>query len=128
MQYNISHVSLRLPKQPITAKQSVVLTGLGSDKFDQCARGILEVHTKLSSSLPPGSLQLWRPLTDQGRICLEFSNRYFASGTDSMDQSDVALGSGIDPAGVLAQECPEGRHTEDNVVLYFDRTKDETSG
>ncbi len=118
----------RLPRHPVSAKQSIVLTGLGADVFDQCARGILEVHSKLSSVLPADTLQTWKPITDKGHICLEFGNRYFAGESEGADLEDLGVSNIIDPLGILTREVPHGKHTEDNVVLYFDRVPDSKQG
>lgn len=110
----------RLPKHAATAKQSVLLTGLKLDEFDRCAKAILEVQAKLSSVLLSDSLQDWKLLTDQRKICLEFGNRYFSSNSDGSNQLDASLADTIDPLRILAHKVPKGQHTENNVVLYFD--------
>ena len=117
----LTRLSHRLSKNPRTAKQSVVVSGLGSEAFDRCARAILEVHAKLAAALPPGTLEEWKPIMDEGKICLEFSNRYFAVSSDGENLHTVSLSSEIDPFGLLAEAVPDGRHTEDNQVLYYDR-------
>lgn len=116
---------VRLPKKPMSAKQSVILTGLSSEPFENCARAILEVHAKLSSALPPQALREWSPVVHEGDICLEFGNRYFASGSDGAHLDTVSLGSDIDPFGLLAGAVPDGKHTEDNKVLYYEKMTSE---
>ena len=94
---------------------------MGSPKFDACARAILEIHTKLSSSLPPESLQEWIPIMDEGSICVEFSNRYFAVSSDCDHLNTIKIPSDVDPLGILAKAVPNGRYTEDNHILYYDQ-------
>ena len=110
-----------LPKgNAAAAKQSVVITGLGIPEFQAAARAVLEIHTFFGSTLPDTCLEPWHPVkgSEEGFMCLEFSNRYFSGGKDH----DVALelGKDIDPEGILRAQCPEGIHTEDNRVLYFE--------
>ena len=102
-------------------KQSIIVTGLGSASFENCVRAVLEMQTKLSSALPPDSLQEWRPTTSEGHLCLEFSNRYFATAADGDHLNTIGLPSEVDPFGLLAEAVPSGRYTEDNQVLYYDR-------
>ncbi|KAI0336886.1 hypothetical protein BDW22DRAFT_1349559, partial [Trametopsis cervina] len=47
----------QLPKNVMAAKQSVILTGLGSELFDAAGRAVMEIHTYLASTLPDGCLQ-----------------------------------------------------------------------
>jgi hypothetical protein len=112
----------RLTQNPLVAKQSVVLTGLGCETFDQAARAILEIHSMFASSLPANSLQSWRPQKDSGDVCIEFSNRYLTRSRYS-ESALVELSPDVDPKGVIAtcMQNLEAEHTEDNEVLYFER-------
>ena len=66
-------------------------------------------------------------MRDSEHVCLEFANRYFR-GKDDDVSTVLSLGSDIDPYGILQSRCSDGEHTEDNVVLYFERKVDATSG
>ncbi|KAI0755937.1 hypothetical protein BC629DRAFT_1272449, partial [Irpex lacteus] len=111
-----------LPKNPLSAKQSIVLTGLGTKQFEQAARAILAIRSAFVSILPDDTLLPWTPIIDGGHKCLEFSNRYFSSG--QMDGlNPVEFDPSIDPKGILANLETNGKHTDDNVVLYFERVK-----
>ncbi|KAI0727875.1 hypothetical protein BC629DRAFT_1259349, partial [Irpex lacteus] len=115
----------QLPKNPMTAKQSVTLTGLGSKEFEAAARAILAIHTMFSSTLPEDALVPWKPHKDMDYVCLEFYNRYFKS-RDDVGSAVLDIGPDIDPLGVLRSRCPLGEHTEDNAVLYFERKTNDT--
>ncbi|KAI0086698.1 hypothetical protein BDY19DRAFT_894328, partial [Irpex rosettiformis] len=117
----------QIPKSPHTAKQSVVITDLGSPEFESSARAILQIHTLFGSTLPDDTLVPWKPMKDAEHICIEFANRYFKSKDDS-ESPVIGLASDIDPMGLLVSRCPNGEHTEDNTVLYFERTTDHTTG
>ena len=105
----------------MAAKQSIVLTGLGSTAFDANVNAIMEIHSYLSDNLPVGVLQSWQPKRESDYACLEFSNRYMTKLADATGFSEVALGQYVDPNNVIKNTLVEGRHTEDNVVLYFER-------
>ncbi|KAI0337021.1 hypothetical protein BDW22DRAFT_1340590, partial [Trametopsis cervina] len=114
----------QLPKNVLAAKQSVVLTGLGSGVFDTMGRAVMEVHSYLASTLPDGSLQPWVPRKDEDCICLEFSNRYFTPLNNTDHQEGIPFSKTVDPNGVLGRYAMEMKHTEDNEVLYFERTSE----
>lgn len=78
-----------------------------------------------ASQLPAESLVPWTPIVDAGHQCLEFSNRYFSRSPLDM-QNLAKFDHGIDPKGILAALDVQGRYTEDNVVLYFEKVKGKT--
>ncbi|KAI0338187.1 hypothetical protein BDW22DRAFT_1338408 [Trametopsis cervina] len=115
--------SEQLPKNTLAAKQSVMLTGLNCEAFNTAGRAIIEIHSYLSSTLPDGSLQAWTPAKDEGSICLEFSNRYFMSG-DRVDELDsIPFTKEVDPKGILHGHMQGLAHTEENEVLYFEKSR-----
>ena len=118
---------IRIPKNPITAKQSIVITGLGSVEFERSARAVLQIHTLFGSTVPEDTLLPWKPLRDSEYVCLEFSNRYF-KGKDDGNSAVLPLPRNIDPYDMLRAKCHGAEHTEDNVVLYYERTTENSSG
>lgn len=111
----------RLPRNVLSAKQAIRLTGLGREAFDACAVAILEIQQILSGQLPPNSLQRYQPGTEQGYLTLEFANRYFTVSNNSDDQ-EVPMNTYIDPVSVLRERVPaNAKHTADNEVLYFEK-------
>ncbi|KAI0825912.1 hypothetical protein BC629DRAFT_1276067 [Irpex lacteus] len=115
-----------LPKNPVNLKQSIVLTGVGTKQFEQAARAVLAIRTLFSATLPGDTLLPWTPIIDGGHKCLEFSNRYFTSGNVE-GSKPVEFQTGVDPKGILANLEVNGIHTDDNVVLYFERVEGETA-
>lgn len=97
------------------------LGGLGAELFDSCATALMEIQQVLSMSLPPSAMEPWSPSMDRGCMTLEMSNRYFASRSDTPEE-EVPVTSAMDPLHILRSHSPPGgRHTKDNVVLYYDR-------
>lgn len=111
----------------MASKQSIVVTGLGSAEFERSARAVLQIHTLFESTLPEGTLLSWKPMRDSGYMCLEFSNRYFR-GKDDGESPTIPLGHEIDPKDILGSVCRGAEHTEDNVVLYYERKIDSVTG
>lgn len=89
----------RLPKHASSAKQSIIITGLGAKEFDVYMLAILELHVKLASVLLPNSLQDWKPILD--RICLKLTSRYFAMEMDHGGHELLHIPASLDPLGVL---------------------------
>ena len=79
------------------------------------------------TTLPEGTLLPWKPTRDSGYVCLDFSNRYFRSKDDG-ESATVPLGHNIDPYDLLGSRCRGAKHTEDNVVLYYERKVNHDTG
>ena len=104
-----------------------MITGLGSVEFERAARAVLQIHTLFGSTVPEDTLLPWKPLRDSEYVCLEFSNRYF-KGKDDGNSPVLPLPRNIDPYDMLRAKCHGAEHTEDNVVLYYERTTENPSG
>ena len=111
----------------MTAKQYILITGLGSSKIEACARAVLRIHTLFGSTLPTDTLVPCKPVHDSEYVCLGFSNRYF-KGKDDDNWTVLEFGNDIDPYYILISRCNGGEHTEENAVLYFDRKIDLSTG
>ena len=55
---------------------------------------------------------------------LFFGNRYFADDGDYRAHDAISM-EDVDPLKILREAVPEGIHTTDNQVLYFERGKTE---
>ncbi|KAI0083087.1 hypothetical protein BDY19DRAFT_900872, partial [Irpex rosettiformis] len=117
----------QLTKNPQSAKQGLVLTGLGSKEFDNSIRAVVELHSRFASHLPTDTLLPWTPVTDDGDLCLELSNRYFTPKHLATEYEVSEITSVIDPLGLLKSRAGELHHTEDNEVLYFERIHEPTT-
>lgn len=84
----------------------------------------MEIHSYLGSTLPDGCLQPWVPKKDEDCICLDFSNRYFTSANDMNALESIPFNKAVDPSGLLHRHAVEVKHTEDNEVLYFERSSE----
>ncbi len=117
-----------MTKNPLSAKQSLVLTGLGSEEFDNCVRAVIQFHSRFASHLPSDTLQPWSPIKDDEHLCLELSNRYYTPDNLVSQYEEASVSDTIDPMGLLRAKGNGLRHTEDNDVLYFERLPDEQRG
>ncbi|KAI0086715.1 hypothetical protein BDY19DRAFT_894419, partial [Irpex rosettiformis] len=116
-----------LPKNILSAKQLILLTGLGAEGFTKASRAVLAIRSMFTSNLPRNSLLPWTPIVDNGHQCLEFSNCYFST-SQLEGLNPVEFDPAVDPKGILASLEVDGKHTDDNVVLYFERLAGKNKG
>ncbi|KAH8074204.1 hypothetical protein BXZ70DRAFT_1013197 [Cristinia sonorae] len=104
-------------------KQSVKITGLGLEEFDQALKGIQALRDVVSSQYDYTTLTPWKVETERTFSTLEASNRYFSSSHEASGQETVTLGKQVDPMGILLKIGQELRsvHVQDNVVAYYER-------
>ena len=119
----------RLPRNPnrlIDLKQSVTLTGLGSESFDKAVRGLCMLYQNVKGQVMQRGCQLreWAPGEDGGNLTLTFSNRYLTAAKDVADD-DVRqdLGEVVDPFNILRPLLRTEVHTSDNCVEYWERQR-----
>lgn len=111
----------RLPKHLRSLRQSILVSGLGLEQFEQYTKAIMSIRQVLDGHLAAGMLQEWTPSTENGYLCLDFSNRYFSTNEEADGRSTFPLSKDLDPFGILAKAAGKGVHTEDNTVMYFER-------
>lgn len=114
-------IFLRLPKNPETGKQRVVITGLGRESFADAVAGVMQIQKIFGDHVPPDALQSWEPQSPgKGLLQLEFSNRYFT--LDARPEEECRpLSVVVDLYLILTKLCPDHYATADNEVLYYER-------
>ncbi|KAI0083686.1 hypothetical protein BDY19DRAFT_899902, partial [Irpex rosettiformis] len=60
-------------------------------------------------------------------LCLELSNRYFTPDYLATEYDIIPIDESIDPLEILRTKATRGKHTEDNVVLYYERLLDKNN-
>ncbi|KAF7790675.1 hypothetical protein EIP86_001631 [Pleurotus ostreatoroseus] len=113
--------SNQLPKNPRHTSQSIILGGLGASEFEESVQGVLEVYNQFRRSFSHGVLQDWEPRTVDGHLSLMFSNRFYSSSDEARGLKTENIDQLVDPFGILAEAVPDGIHTIDNQVLYYER-------
>jgi hypothetical protein len=102
-------------------RQTLQLTGLGCDKFQDGMDNMQHLHQILSRQVPEGAME---PLvfSQFGRyISLDMATRYFTSRQDDPNGIPMDFDQSTDPKGVLTSMTANGKyfHGEDNKVLYY---------
>ena len=101
-------------------RQTVQLTGLDCDKFQNGIDTLRRLHQTFARQVPEGHME---PLT-LGQFLqfdtVEFSTCYFTSCRDDPNGAAMPFSQSMDPNGVLAS-MPNDKyfHGEDNKVLYY---------
>ncbi|KAI0688833.1 hypothetical protein C8Q76DRAFT_635121 [Earliella scabrosa] len=109
----------------IDMKQSVTLTGLGSQYFHSAVRGVSTIYHAFKMHLSARGCQLrtWAPECDGGEsLTLTFSNRILMSAKDGEGEKKQDLGQFVDPFNVLRPLLRTEVHTAENHVDYWKRT------
>ncbi|KAF7977179.1 hypothetical protein HWV62_4623 [Athelia sp. TMB] len=101
-------------------KQSIRLTGLGTEHFKSAIDGLANVAIFMGESLERGDIESWTPARYRCWQAIEVSNRYFVHQNSEGDMISVPLTADVDPDGVLAKAAGDDWvHAEDNRVGYF---------
>ncbi|KAJ7723940.1 hypothetical protein DFH07DRAFT_971363 [Mycena maculata] len=109
--------------------QQISLTGFTCGLFTEGVNQLKELHTLYDRYFQGNAMTKWTPQEDHGCITLNASSRFFTSLLDEPDAVPVPFGYGVDPNGHLQKFVGNHLiHTEDNIVSYFQRVKNESTG
>ncbi|KAI0747738.1 hypothetical protein C8Q80DRAFT_1103639 [Daedaleopsis nitida] len=109
----------------IDLKQSVTLTGLGSEQFHAGVRGVGAMYHAFKMYLGSrGShIRTWAPGCDAGEsLTLAFSNRILTPAKNAEGKREFSLENMVDPFNILRPLLCSEVHTLENHVEYWNRT------
>ncbi|KAH7907847.1 hypothetical protein BJ138DRAFT_1116335 [Hygrophoropsis aurantiaca] len=105
-------------------RQSVTLTGLGHQVFEQAVTTLYGINTLLERLEPPGTVEKWKPSDYAGFTAINLQNRYFtpkrfANGLPSIPFDDM------NDSNRYLRSCnnPDFVHTEENNVEFYASAK-----
>jgi len=106
-------------------RQSVMLTGLSSSKFNDALVSTRAIEDMFRQMIPTGTMDDWAPSSFQGHMTIDISNRYFTPAHHaSQDDEQVPFSVTVDPDRILSMAMGnEFIHTEDNEVEYYEAQK-----
>ena len=114
-------------KQRPFLRQSVSLSGLGSQSFSSAIEAIQEIHQMFGRTFAAGTLEQWTPNEFEGTQAIDVANRYFTPRHQATQDQITPFSPLVDPDSVLttAMEC-DGTytHTIDNEVDYYELMND----
>ncbi|TFK80211.1 hypothetical protein K466DRAFT_444669, partial [Polyporus arcularius HHB13444] len=118
----------QIPRNPnpgnlLSLKQSVTLTGLGSEMFEKAVRGLSTLYQHAKGKVQQRGCQLrtWMPGEAEGDLTLTFSSRYLTPGNQAADDIHPDMAEVIDPLNILRPLLLTEVHTLDNAVFYWQR-------
>ena len=111
-------------------KQSVTISGLGVEGFDQAVQGVQNIYQRMQAQVTSRGFCLrdWIPRKEGGHLMLTFSSRYLTSSRDA--EGEVPLGmEDVDPSNILHPLLLNRTevHVADNVVEFWERTSNNSS-
>ncbi|KAF8333312.1 hypothetical protein F5887DRAFT_1080341 [Amanita rubescens] len=114
-------------KQLRYIRQSVALTGLGTEQFGLAIKSLTDIYAFFSRFVPIDKLQPNNIVDRYGEhASIECYNRYFSMRKDLPDSKPVPFGKDIDPKGILTRVAGTTYiHADINVVRYYERIESE---
>lgn len=103
-------------------QQSVRVTGLGTQAFENDMASINKVHAMMSSHLDKENIKIrpWQSELYEGHCAMDASTRYFTQQKYVPMEAGLPFDIGVDPMGVLAQlRGGDFIHGLDNKVDYL---------
>jgi hypothetical protein len=121
----LAHICNREPNRRIYMRQSVMLTGLSSAKFNDALASMRAIEDMFRQMVPHGTMDDWAPSSFRGHTTIDISNRYFTPAhRASQDDEQVLFSVAVDPDRILSMAMGnEFIHTEDNEVEYYEARK-----
>ena len=106
-------------------RQSVMLTGLSSPKFDEAITSLYDIQDIFRRTVVSGTLEEWAPSLFQEHISIDIGNRYFTPRKYALQDQQIAFSANIDPHNILSEAMGDQLvHVEENHVEYYEARKE----
>ncbi|KIM73462.1 hypothetical protein PILCRDRAFT_29654, partial [Piloderma croceum F 1598] len=110
-------------------RQSIGITGLGREYFDNAIYGIMQMHGIFNCQFKENDLEPWQPSMHDQMPTIDANNRYFTPRRESPSTLPVPFQPMVDLKGTLtrlASNLNNFIYTQDNQVHYFEYRADNT--
>ena len=116
----------RNPSKTRFLRQSISLTGLGTQTFEESRKAVIAIYTLLGGYVDRSKLRPCLVGCDYGEDSgFDASNRSFTSTREAPMDKHTPFSDDVDPNGVLACLVTATYvHSESNIVDYAERIKD----
>jgi hypothetical protein len=102
-------------------RQSVMLTGFGSDIIKKAIDNIRYIHGLFDQEFMQGELEAWTPGRFGQFDAIDISNRYFTRRCDMNGEAPIQFSHAIDPENILTNALSNDFvHIQENVVEYYE--------
>lgn len=117
----------RQPNRRLYLRQSLMLTGLSSPKFNDAILSVRAIEDIFRRQALDGDLdmEVWVPSAFQGYPSMDVGNRYFTPHKHALRESQISFNPLVDPDNILSEAMGEEFvHTDDNEVEYYEARKE----
>src|SRR6266700_5101547 len=106
-------------------RQSVMMTGLSSPKFDEAIASVYEIQYMFKRTRMDGTMEEWTPSLFQGHLSIDVGNRYFTPRKYVLQDQQIAFSASVDPHNVLSEAMGDHLvHVEENHTEYYEACKE----
>jgi hypothetical protein len=106
-------------------RQSVMLTGLSSPKFDEAIASVYAIQGMFRQTPINSSMEEWMPSIFQEHLSIDVGNRYFTPRQYALQDQEIAFSASVDPDNILSQAMGDQLvHVEENHVEYYEARKE----
>lgn len=115
----------RQPNRRLYLRQSMMLTGLSSPKFNDAILSIHAIEDIFRRQVADRGMEVWVSSAFQGHASIDVGNRYFTPHQHALQDRHISFSPAIDPDNILSEAMGEEFvHTEDNDVEYYEARKE----
>jgi hypothetical protein len=116
----MTHVGHRDTQKSIHLCQAVLLTGLGTEKFEQTVDAFIQIHTMFSCIFKDGVLDPWLLSAFEDHNAIDISNRYFTSCCQNLNAIQLSFHELVDLDRILANMAVGDLvNSKENDVQFF---------
>jgi hypothetical protein len=115
----------RQPNRRLYLRQSMMLTGLSSPKFNDAILSIRAIEDIFRRQVADRNMEVWVSSAFQGHPSIDVGNRYFTPRQHALQEHHISFSPTIDPDNILSEAMrDEFVHIEDNDVEYYEARKE----
>jgi hypothetical protein len=102
-------------------RQSVMLTGLSSPKFEEAITSIYQIQDMFRRTAIEGTMEEWTPSVFQEHLSIDIGNRYFTPRQYALQDRQIPFRACVDPDNILSDAMGDKFvHIEENDVEYYE--------
>lgn len=117
-------IKCRIPRNPLFARQNVVISGLGLEQFKLFEDAIRHIDQKFERTVKAGEYEPYTTMEADGHPSISLSNRYFTKAHLAQHAIPIAFPANVDPKGHLKRAGGSAYvHLADNVVEYHGKER-----
>ena len=106
----------RLPNRRPYLRQSIMLTGLSSPKFNDSILSVRAIEDLFWRQGADRNMEDWVPSTFQGHPSIDVGNRYFTPSQHALQDHQISFSLAVDPDNILSEAMGDefvlGKHED----------------